>query len=66
MKKEKRPLKEIIKTGIISGLVFACVMAIFDYFSKEPFSFLKFVIHFIIFGAVMSAFFKYKYTKKDK
>jgi len=44
-------IKKYIITGLISGLVFAILLAGWDYYKQNPFSVLKFVIHTIAFGA---------------
>jgi hypothetical protein len=65
MKREKLPIKTVIKTGLLNGLLFAILMAGFDYFSNEPFSIKKFIFHFICFGFFMAISFRYKYTKEN-
>lgn len=44
-------IKKYIITGLISGLVFAILLAGWDYYKQNPFSVLKFVIHTVVFGA---------------
>lgn len=66
MKREKQPLRNIIKTGLINGLFFATMMALFDYFNHEPFSLPKFLFHGIGFGFFMALSFRYRYIKDNK
>jgi len=60
--KEKTKLK--IKSGIFSGLLFAMLMAGFDFYNEENFSVLKFMIHFAFFGGVMGIMAKEKVKKE--
>lgn len=64
MEREKLPMKTIVITGGINGLLFALFMAGFDYFNGDSFSILKFLFHFMFFGFFMAISFRYKYTKK--
>ncbi|MFC0604389.1 hypothetical protein [Winogradskyella pulchriflava] len=64
MDREPLPLRKIIINGIINGLAFALLMAGYDYFTDEPFSFSKFIFHFVTFGFFMAISFRYKYGKK--
>jgi positive regulator of sigma E activity len=64
MEREKLPLKSIVKIGLGNGFFFAVFMAVFDYFSGDSFSILKFIFHFTLFGFFMALSFRYKYTKK--
>jgi uncharacterized membrane protein len=65
MKKELRSKKDIVRQAAISGFIFAIVMAIFDFFSEAPFSFLKFIVHFLVYGLIMGFLFRYKRTKQS-
>lgn len=64
MKKGALPIKSQIISGVISGLMYAIGMALFDYFKDKPFSFTQFLIYFLSFGFVMSFVFRYKYAKE--
>ncbi|MBU2929985.1 hypothetical protein [Winogradskyella psychrotolerans] len=63
---EKLPLKKRIISGITSGLLYALLMAGYDYFTDVPFSILKFILHSVFFGLVMSYAFRYKVTKNKE
>jgi len=57
--------KVFIRSGIISGFVFALIMAGFDYFKDQPFSVLKFMMHFVLFG-LFNGYMAYRKFKKDQ
>ncbi len=59
-------LKTRIISGSIGGLVFAIVMALFDYFDSKEFNLLKFVISSLIFGIFMFILVKTKNKKEKK
>lgn len=63
MIREKLPLKSIVMTGLLSGLFFTAAMAAYDYFTDEPFSMSKFLLHALFFGFFMGIAFRYKYMK---
>lgn len=52
-KPSKIPWKKRIVSGLIAGLVFAGIMAAFDYASGLPFHEVKFVISVLVFGTFM-------------
>lgn len=54
MSVQKTPWKSRIKLGLLSGLVYAGIMAAFDYMSNEPFHVVKFIFSTIFFGAFMA------------
>lgn len=56
-------IKKIILTGLISGIVFALLMAGWDYYKEVPFSVLKFIIHFVLF-ALFNGYMSYRTEKK--
>jgi hypothetical protein len=56
--------KTFLKLGLISGIVFALVMIGLDYFMDRPFSLLKFILHFVLFGA-FNAYMAYWRVKKE-
>lgn len=62
MKKERLSLKTSLKIGVISGSIFAILMAAFDYFDDESFSLIKFTVNLLVFGVVMAIVFRYKHT----
>jgi len=66
MNEEKLPVKSRIIHGLISGTIYAVIMAIFDYFSGKDFSFPKYLFHMIFFGLVMTIIFNKKYIRKEK
>ena len=57
--------KVFIRSGIISGLVFALIMAGFDYFKDQPFSVLRFAMHSVFFG-LFNGYMAYRKFKKDQ
>ncbi|MFK7782347.1 hypothetical protein [Psychroserpens sp.] len=63
MKREKLSPKSQLTIGVLSGLFFALIMAGFDYFNNEVFSFYKFLFYVICFGFMMALSFRYKYIK---
>lgn len=60
----KIPLKSRIILGLIAGLVYASIMAGFDYASDLPFHKLKFVLSLLIFGTFMAIATKWMVKKK--
>ncbi|MCH2194316.1 hypothetical protein [Kordia sp.] len=58
--------KQLLLYGVISGIIFAVMMAGFDYFNGEEFSGLKFIIHASLFGFFMAITDKYILNKKKK
>lgn len=54
MKRKLLPTKKLLLTGIVSGGVFAVLMAGYDYSVGESFSLTKFFFHFIILGGIMA------------
>ena len=45
-------MKKYILSGLISGLVFALIMAGWDYYKELPFSAIKFIAHLVLFAAL--------------
>ena len=66
MERERLSLKSLVIKGVINGLLFAIGMAAFDFFTNEPFSWIKFLFHGIFFGLFMAIAFRYKYLKNNK
>ncbi|SDZ91585.1 hypothetical protein [Bizionia paragorgiae] len=58
--------KKYILPGIFAGLVYAGVMAAFDYNDDVPFSIFKFLIHFFLFGLFMAGINYYSLRKAGK
>jgi len=59
-------LKKSIIGGLAGGLVFAIIMAAFDYIGNDPFNANKFIFHLIGFGLFQALLFNYNLRKKDK
>ncbi|MFD2550961.1 hypothetical protein ACFSQP_03935 [Bizionia sediminis] len=57
--------KSYIKLGLISGVMFALVMATFDYYMGRPFSIIKFAAHFVLFG-LFNGYMAYRKVKKEE
>ncbi len=49
----KTQIKAIIRTGLISGIVYAGIMAAFDYYDGQDFRIWTFVFNTIFFGTLM-------------
>lgn len=68
MKKLSNKTKRIIKNGLISGfttgIVYASLMAAYEWFDSEVFKIEKFLFNFLFFSAVMGVVFGYS-TKKQ-
>ncbi|PCI34929.1 MAG: hypothetical protein COB60_05260 [Flavobacteriaceae bacterium] len=64
MKHETLKLKII--SGVLSGLIFAVLMAGFDYYDAENFSVVKFIFHAVFFGFFMGILAKDKRKKSEK
>ncbi|MBT8253009.1 MAG: hypothetical protein KJN68_03485 [Bacteroidia bacterium] len=56
MSSNKVLTKERIKIFLIAGLVYAAIMAGFDYYSGVELNLKKFLLHFLIFGLLMAVF----------
>ncbi|EGV44850.1 hypothetical protein BZARG_70 [Bizionia argentinensis JUB59] len=57
--------KTYIKLGVISGIMFALVMVVFDYYMDRPFLLWKFGLHFVLFG-FFNAFMARRKVKKEE
>ena len=66
MEREKLSIKSLVIKGLINGLLFAIFMAAFDFFTNEPFSWIKFLIHGLFFGIFMAIAFRFSYSKKKE
>jgi len=58
--------KITIKAFLISGLIYAGLMAGFDYYNGKEFEILIFLFRFSIFGLFMSLAARYKYNRRNK
>ena len=58
--------KAIIKSGLISGIVYAGLMAGFGYFDGQDFRIWKFIFHASFFGISMGFFTRYNLKKQAK
>ena len=60
-------MKSLLLYGLITGLVYAIAMSAFEvYADGEEFSLAKFMIHFILFGGIMSLTQYYMERKRKK
>jgi len=57
--------KVFVNSALVSGLVFALIMAGFDYYKEQPFSLIKFAVHFVLFGA-FNGYMAYRKHKKQQ
>jgi len=64
VKRKLRPLKKIILTAIITGCIYAVLMAGYDYSVGESFSLCKFLLHLTIFGVIMAFLNRFGYSDK--
>ncbi len=64
----KSQTKSILKSGLLTGLIYALLMAGFDYSNEQSFRLFRFIINFLFFGIFMGllAFYNIKKTKKNK
>jgi hypothetical protein len=51
---KKRFTKSSLIFGFVSGFLFACMIAGFDYYNDDPFNFTKFIFQFLLFGLFQS------------
>jgi hypothetical protein len=58
--------KAFIKTFLIAGIVYASIMAGFDYADGQEFKLYKFVFSFLFFGLFMSYIFRNGHKKQLK
>jgi FtsH-binding integral membrane protein len=49
---------------LVGGVVFAVVLAAFDFFEGKAFNILKFVLSLCVFGLFMALYVRYKYQKQ--
>ncbi|UBZ10289.1 hypothetical protein LDL79_16005 [Leeuwenhoekiella palythoae] len=62
----KSRLKSLIIGGCVGGGVYAAIMAAFDYYDGQEFSFWKLAINFLIFGGFMTLTTWYSLKKANK
>ena len=58
--------KAIIKSGLFSGIVYAGLMAWFDYSDGQDFRIWKFIFHASSFGIIMGFMTRYNLRKQAK
>ena len=58
--------KAFIKTFLVAGIVYASIMAGFDYADGQEFKLYKFVFSFLFFGLFMSYIFRNGHKKQLK
>jgi hypothetical protein len=63
MTKNKISINKILIAGLISGFVFAGIMALFDLYNQKPFSLWKFILFFLWMGA-FNGFLQYRAQRK--
>ena len=56
--------KTIIKSGLFSGIIYAGLIAGFDFLRAKEFDIYKFLLDFLIFGFFMSLAVWYNHKKK--
>ena len=54
-----------IRTGVLAGLIFALIIAGFNYYNEEVFSVFRFLLHFVLFGVFMGFFAKDRSKKES-
>lgn len=62
----KSQTKAIIKSGLISGVVYAVLMAGFDYSDGQDFRIWKFIFHASFFGIFVGFMTRYNLKKQAK
>lgn len=62
----KPQIKSIITASLVSGIVYASIMAGFDYAQNQNFRVWMFAWNFIFFGTVMGFLVKHKHKKSPK
>lgn len=60
------PTKKILKSGLISGFVYASLMAGFRHFDDKDFNIWKFLLHGSLFGIFMALLTRYNVKKQLK
>lgn len=58
--------KKILLKSLVSGMVYAAIMAAWDYYDGEAFNLWKFIFCFTFFGGVMGLSDLYQSRKKKK
>ena len=62
MKKES---KSSLKSGLVSGIIFSGIMALFYYHKERDFNIWTFLFNFLFYGTAMALLARY-YEKKDE
>ena len=63
---KNKQTKAILIGALIGGLVYAALMTLFDYSSKQDFSIGKFLANFIFFGIFMGCLTHYNIKKQSR
>ena len=58
--------RQSVLAGLISGLVYALIMAGFDYYEDQQFYLKKFIVNFLVIGLFMGFYTIYKLRKQAK
>ena len=58
--------KQSVIGGIISGLVYALIMAGFNYYEDKSFNLKIFILNFVVFGLFMGFYTTYRLRKQAK
>ncbi len=61
----KKHTKQIIKKFFLAGLIYASFMAGYDYFNKEAFNIMYFIINAFFFGSVIATVEYFKLKKQN-
>ena len=62
----KTQIKTVLISGLISGIVYAGLMAGFDYFNGQDFKIWKLIFNVLFFGILMGLFSYYNMKKRSK
>jgi len=62
----KTQIKTVLISGLISGIVYAGLMAGFDYFNGHDFKIWKLIFNVLFFGIFMGLFSYYNMKKRSK
>jgi len=61
----KKQTKQIIQKFFLAGFIYAIFMAGYDYFNKEAFNIMYFIINAFFFGSVIATIEYFKFKKKN-
>jgi hypothetical protein len=62
----KKHIKGRIIYGLVTGIIFASIMAAFDYYDDKTLNVLKFIFHLLFFGLFQALFIKFKSRKSEQ